>query len=203
MEKEKEVIKVKPNLAVGFVFQMMKFSAIIILVILAILYLNFLAGFNVLEFLWSLIKSSFSVFTEALGTIGFNTYEIITFIVEDFLTHITVQITAVAFLAIISVAGTRCYFYSDRMEYKQGKLILKKGTVPLSKIKNISYDRYINWFNFGSITFLVEEGMLKPIKVSFVNNLETKYKEIKALIDKEKEKRKEDKKEGTEESDKV
>jgi len=192
MEKEKPLIKVKPDIAVGFVFQIMKFSAIIIALILAIVYLNFLSGFNVPEFLWEIMKKGFSVFTESMGVIGFNTNEILIFIVEDFLAQTIVQITAVVFLAGISILGTRCYFYADRMEYRKGMVILKKEKVIFSKIKDIGYDKYFNWFNFGSMRFLVEEETLKPIKVSFVNNLETRYKEIKGLIEK-KEKEEEEK----------
>ncbi|NQV08632.1 hypothetical protein HQ529_02130, partial [Candidatus Woesearchaeota archaeon] len=100
---EKDMIKLTPNLGVGFVFQILKFFGIILIIILSILYVNFLAGFNVPEFLWEIMKDSFSIVSEAFGGVGLNAYELSIYIVEDVLTHIWVQIVAVLFLVVVSV----------------------------------------------------------------------------------------------------
>ncbi|NQV09315.1 hypothetical protein HQ529_05685 [Candidatus Woesearchaeota archaeon] len=141
------------------------------------------------------MKDSFSIVSEAFGGVGLDAYELSIYVVEDILTHIWVQIIAVLFLVVVSILGTRCYFYADKMVYKQGKIFQKERSVGFSRIKNISYDKYINWFNFGSITLLVQDEVLRAIKVDYVNNLETEYKKIKELV--------EGKKQQSEDSNKV
>ena len=183
MEKKTPVLVVRPNIAVALILQILKFSAIILIAIIIIGYLNVITRFNAVQFVYEMFKQTFSILMESANILSINSSEWFFYWMEDLATSHIVQAVAFFMLVLLSFITKSWTFYPDYFEYTSGNILVTKQGLPTGAIKSISYVKYSNMFNIGMLSMVVHEVEIKTIKIGFVNNISGKYEMIKGILD--------------------
>ncbi|MBR9677256.1 hypothetical protein GOV04_03880 [Candidatus Woesearchaeota archaeon] len=174
MKEQKDVIKIiKPHKVLVFSYLLLKISLFFLVIALAIPWINYLAGFDVVEFILTFSKDIPQPFFDQVGETIF---------------HLTIPAVIVLLINYLMILREEYLFYEDHLTFEEGFIARVEQKIDYQNISRVYYEKTTKLLDLGRIIIELT-GKENKIVLRYVDNLENSTAFINQLVNNAKDKK--------------